>query len=336
MALIDIGASGLNAGSLLAEIDNTSGQISGAMAIFFNLSGNATIDGDATFAIYGRDSLGSAEPVSEGDGLAPVAQIGINGGNYDAGGTFLASINQDGAITFDGSSVHADVLKAGVFGSNGTITIGGGGTLSADSTLKLYAPGGNGQINFISDVTLGGSGAKILAANSVTISDDVVVTVGGPAPVDVYTNNANYSGFGGNGTTSGIFDGQGANNPQPLSSAPPFNDPPGGESTTAGAQSTHNGSIPRIVARHGGDGSVQDGAAKGDALHVRNSDELLALLDDAAPNHAGKIVVPRGRNAAGSKNRNGLNEVRVEKRTQLDRDLQRLRDRRQPHVVMAQ
>jgi hypothetical protein len=68
--------------------------------------------------------------------------------------------------------------------------------------LKLYAPGSNGQLNFISNVTLGGAGAKIMAANSVTIFNNVVVTIGGPNPADVYTNNANYTGFGGNGSTT--------------------------------------------------------------------------------------------------------------------------------------
>src|SRR3954447_6217583 len=94
--------------------------------------------------------------------------------------------------------------------------------LSADTTLKLYAPGSNGQLNFVSNVTLGGNSAKILAANSVTIFNDIVVTIGGPNPVDVFTNNANYTGFGGNGTTTGTFAGAGANGPEPLINAPPF------------------------------------------------------------------------------------------------------------------
>ena len=82
------------------------------------------------------------------------------------------------------------MLKAGVFGTNGVLNIGGG-TLSADTTLKLYAPGSNGQLNFISNVTLGGNSAKILAANSITIFNGVVVTVGNVSdenPADVYTN----------------------------------------------------------------------------------------------------------------------------------------------------
>src|SRR4029077_19471386 len=101
-------------------------------------------------------------------------------------------------------------------------------TLSADSTLKLYAPGSNGQLNFISNVTLGSNSVKILAANSITIFNNVVVTIGGSKPADVYTGftgeipNANYTGFGGNKSTTGTFAGAGANDPQPLSKAPPF------------------------------------------------------------------------------------------------------------------
>src|SRR5438094_5193821 len=159
------------------------------------------------------------------DGAVGGAAININGGSYNVGGTFLSYIDGNGTITFNNASMHADVLKAGVFGTNGALNIGGG-MLSADSTLKLYAPGSNGQLNFMSNVTLGGNSLKILAANSITIFNNIVVTIGGPKPADVYTNHANYTGFGGNGTTTGTFAGAGANNPQPLASAPPFGAPP--------------------------------------------------------------------------------------------------------------
>ncbi len=143
--------------------------------------------------------------------------INFNGGSYDAGGTFLAFIDGDGTITFNNASVlHADVLKVGALGTNGVLNIGGG-TLSADTTLELYASGSNGQLNFVSNVTLGGNSAKILAADSVTIFNNVVVTIGGSKPAAVYTDfvgevpKANYTGFGGNGSTTGTFAGAGAN-----------------------------------------------------------------------------------------------------------------------------
>src|SRR5438034_3071899 len=177
-----------------------------------NVPGTTTVTNDATVAIYGSD------------GAVGGAAININGGSYDVTGvghTFLTYIDGNGTITFNNATAHADVLKAGVFGTNGALNIGGG-MLSADSTLKLYAPGSNGQLNFMSNVTLGGNSLKILAANSITIFNNIVVTIGGPNAADVYTNHANYTGFGGNGTTTGTFAGAGANNPQPLSSAPPF------------------------------------------------------------------------------------------------------------------
>jgi hypothetical protein len=133
----------------------------------------------------------------------------------------------------DSLNAHADVLKVGALGTHGNLTIGQG-VLSADDTLKLYATGSNGHINFIDNVTIGGANFTIIAGNTVTISNGKVVTVNG-ARADVYTGfgakgvpNANYTGFGGNGSTTGTFGGAGANNPQPIAKAPPFTGPPGG------------------------------------------------------------------------------------------------------------
>src|SRR5262249_21313996 len=150
----------------------------GSAVISMNVR-NANVTNDATFAITGSDGAANSA-------------ILVNSGNYNVGGTFLTSIDGNGGITFYKASAHADVLKAGVFGANGVLNIGGG-MLSADTTLKLYAPGSNGQLNFVSNVTLGGNSEKILAANSITIFNNVVVTVGGNLPAEVFTNNANYS-----------------------------------------------------------------------------------------------------------------------------------------------
>jgi len=139
----------------------------------------------------------------------------------DRGTVDIRNTGSSGVINLTNADVRADVVKVGALGTNGTLNIGGG-TLSADTTLKLYSPGSNGTVNFIADVTLGGAGAKIIAGNTVTIFNSVVVTIGG-SKADVYTNHANYSDtFGGNGTTTGTFAGAGANNPQPLASAPGF------------------------------------------------------------------------------------------------------------------
>jgi hypothetical protein len=281
-AAIVVTAANLNAGSLLAEIDNSGGQISSDASIDLNVSGSAAISGDATMSIYGSNGASSAA-------------IRLNGGSYDAGGTFLSYIDHDGTIGFNGSSIHADVLKVGVFGANGTLNIGGG-TLSADTQLKLYAPGSNGQLNFTSNVTLAGNSAKILAANAVTIFNGVTVTIGGPNPADVYVNftdgvpNANYTGYGGNGSTTGTFAGQGANTPQPLSSAPPFDSSPGHPS------SSHPPTVTRV--RPGG----------GRGLQINNTSQLLALLDSTSTGPNGRAIVDRnatrnhGNGAAGSHN----------------------------------
>jgi filamentous hemagglutinin len=272
-ATINLTAANITAPSLLAQIDNSNGgSIGGNAAINMNVSGSATI-ANATFQILGSDG-------------AAAAAINFNNGSYDVGGTLLSLVDGNGTITFNNASAHADVLKAGVFGTNGVLNVGGG-SLSADTTLKLYAPGSNGQLNFVSNVTLGGNSAKILAANSVTIFNNIVVTIGGPNPADVFVNfvggvpNANYTGFGGNGTTTGTFAGAGANNPLPLSSAPPF-----GPSPIA----TRTRIPPPSNVLTGG--KIADVRRANNVINVRSSDELLTLLDDAVPGPGGKITIP--------------------------------------------
>src|SRR4030095_11983296 len=146
---IAVAAGNISANSLSAQIDNRGGGvIGGAGLIEMDVAGNANIANDATIAFYGSDG-------------AAASAILINGGNYNVGGTFLTYMDGSGSIIFNNASAHADVLKAGVFGANGALNIGGG-AISADTILKLYAPGSNGQLNFFSNVTLGGNSAKIL------------------------------------------------------------------------------------------------------------------------------------------------------------------------------
>src|SRR5437588_8411469 len=263
--------------------------------------GSATVTNDATVAIYGSDGAGSAA-------------ININGGSYSVGGTFLSYIDGNGTITFNNATAHADVLKAGVFGANGVLNVGGG-MLSADTELKLYAPGSNGQLNFVSNVTLGGNSLKILAANSVTIFNNIVVTIGGPNPADVYTNNANYTGFGGNGTTTGTFAGAGANDPQPLANAPPFGTP-----TPAPGNHTNGRGMPRPPRSNGPR-----------QLNVSNTEELLALLDGAGVGPDGKITVPAAKGTKDLRNssRTNINTLPREARRILT---QQMRDRSIPRV----
>jgi mannose-6-phosphate isomerase-like protein (cupin superfamily) len=103
--------------------------------------------------------------------------------------------------------ISADTVKIGALGSNGTLSIGGG-RISADTLLQLYATGSNGTVVFIGNVTLGGNSMKIIAGNTVTVNNGVVVQVSNN-PADVYVpdiNHANYSNFnGGNSSTNGVF-----------------------------------------------------------------------------------------------------------------------------------
>jgi len=284
------------ADSLVTEIDNTGGSIGaateGGATINMNVSGTATVTNDATVAIYGSD------------GAVGGAAININGGNYNVGGTFLTYIDQDGTITFNNATAHADVLKVGALGTNGVLRIGGG-MLSADTTLELYASGSNGQLNFVSNVTLGGNSAKILAANSVTIFDNIVVTIGGPNPAQVYTNNANYTGFGGNGTTTGTFAGAGANNPLPLDQAPPFGP-------------ARRAVRPRDI--------VPSGRTTGGTINVNNTAELLAMLDGAVVGPDGRITIPDSKSAT---SRRDANQTNINRLSRLEHQLsiQRIRDR---------
>jgi hypothetical protein len=290
---IAVAAGNISANSLSAQIDNRQGGvISGIGLIEMDVAGNANVANDATVAFYGSDG-------------AAASAILINGGNYNVGGTFLSYIDGNGAITFNNASAHADVLKAGVFGANGVLNIGGG-TLSADTTLKLYAPGSNGQLNFVSNVTLGGNSAKILAANSITIFNDVRVRIAGPNPADVYVNftegspNANYTGFGGNDHTTGTFDGKGANRPRPLSDAPLFDAQSPGKPTNAKRTRT--------------------------VINIQNSGQLLSLLDGAVPGPGGRLRVPR-HNHRNAVNADRLNVNRMIKADRDMADVRRTRDR---------
>ena len=281
-AAINVTATGISTASNLdAAINNTGGTIGGNATINMNVSGTATATTGATFQILGNDPSGSAA-------------INFNGGSYSigspgSGGMFLGSIDGNGAITFNNASVRADVIKAGVFGANGVLNIGGG-VLNAGSLLKLYAPGSNGQLNFVSNVTLDGISTKILAANSITIFNGVVVTIGDDISATVYTNRPNYTGFGGNGSTTGTFGGVGASNPLPLSQVPPF-----------GLTGTSRGS------ERSGDRNIARGKTTGPAINVNSTDQLLSLLDAAAPGPGGKITIPSSKITSNSRNPSRIN-----------------------------
>ena len=156
----------------------------------------------------------------------------------DRGSIDIRHTGDRGQINLTNSNIRADIVKAGALGTSGVLNIGGG-TISADTTLKLYAAGANGSVNFISNVTLGGNSVKTIAGNSVTVFNNVVVTIGGGKPADVYVldrTQANYAGFnGGNNSTNGMFIIEGTAGPSATSGAvthlgvaPPAFGQPGG------------------------------------------------------------------------------------------------------------
>jgi hypothetical protein len=257
-ATIDVAAASMQAASLLAEIDNRNGgQIGGSAAINISVPGNSTITNDATVQILGSDG-------------AAAAAINMNGGSYNAGGTFLALIDGNGAMTFNNANVHADTVKVGVFGSSGTLRIGGG-IISANTLLHLYAPNG-GIIDFVSNVTLNSSAtAAVIAANTVMIENGVVVTIAASTSANVYTNVPNYSASsGGNNKTSGTF--VGAVTTQPLGGQPPFDSP----SARLATKQTQ---------------SVRSGGGMRRTIHVTDSSQLGSLLENVSPGRDGKVRI---------------------------------------------
>jgi hypothetical protein len=146
--------------------------------------------------------------------------INVSGGKLqaDRGTIDISNTGQNGLITLDQATLNGGTVKVRALGKNGQLNIGGG-TISADTAIQLYAGGSNGEVNFLDNVTLSGTSVKTISGNTVTIRDGKVVTVQGNGPANVFTNRPNYTGSGGNGSTTGTFGGQGATT-APLASGP--------------------------------------------------------------------------------------------------------------------
>jgi hypothetical protein len=263
-AAVDVTATSLSGDSLFAGITSANGGTIGSTAgVIFNVSGTSTFAHDATFEITGSDG-------------AQAAAIDINGGTYNVGvgvgGTFNGFIDGNGGFNLNNTTIAADIVKIGVFGANGSLRIGGG-SISANTLLHLYAPGSNGIVDFVSNVTLrNAGGAVVIAGNTVTVETGVIVTIAGSTPANVYANIPNYTGSGGNGSTRGVFGGAGATT-QPLSQAPPFDNPP----------------ALRAAIKHRN--SVIPNGGKGPAIEVADSSQLGALINNALLGPGGKVHV---------------------------------------------
>jgi hypothetical protein len=162
--------------------------------------------------------------------IASASDTTINVGGTvqaDQGEVDIRQTGIAGQTTLNNATIHGDVVKISALGANGQLNIGSGNVLNADTVLKLYAPGSNGTLNFLNNVTLT-SPSNILAANTINIAVGVVVTINSAQPANVFTNNPNYFGFGGTApslATAGTFGGAGAKNPQPLINAPALGGP---------------------------------------------------------------------------------------------------------------
>ncbi|MDQ6908929.1 MAG: hypothetical protein M3176_19085, partial [Chloroflexota bacterium] len=174
----------------------------------------------------------------------------------------IRQLGDFGAINLTNANIFADIVKIGALGANGTLMLGGG-TISADTLLRLYAGASNGSITFTSNITLtSGTFSIVIASPVVTIMNGVVVTIGGQNPANVFTDLANYSGSGGNGLTTGMFAGAGANT-LPFNQAPPFDASPGSVTVTytgapAGSWSNTGNWNPMIVPNNGNGGNAYD------------------------------------------------------------------------------
>ena len=273
-AAIDLSAANLTANSFLTtQIDNTEGTIGGSATINSTFTGTATVSADANLNIFGSDAATGG------------AAINFNGGTYNVGGTFRSTIDGDGAITFNNASINADVFKTRVFGANGTLTVGGG-ALSGNTELKLYAPGSNGRVDFISNVTLNSESNVILAAQTVTINNGVVVTITGDDGTEafVFTKVPNYTGSGGNNSTTGMFAGNGAQT-FPLTQAPPFDNPGAADApakaTSVGTSAPTPTSKPGLPGNRGGGADTINPRSRPRVTiaRVTDSNELLDLAD---------------------------------------------------------
>ena len=323
------GPNDIVASSMDVEINNVGGSIGGNETVTMNVAHAANISGDATFAITGNDPTGAAA-------------INFNGGNYIVGGNFRSTIDGNGAINFTNANIQGTTVKAGVFGTDGTLMIGGGSML-ANQELKLYASGSNGSIEFTANVTLNCAAAAIvLAANKITIDENVVVTIAGSFAASVYANIANYSvDSGGNGNTNGLFAGAGANRPQPLGNAPPFDNPPtsptsASSKTTSTVTSSTNiqtSSSATVASSTSASGTSRRGrqssllsnglkqsarntsttsaaATTSSTIKVADSGQLLSLLDSATPTSNGNIMITSSKGDGVSSNSSRSNPSR--------------------------
>jgi hypothetical protein len=200
----------------------------------------------------GNITILASKPGSNGTNSSGIVIDNASGEITASQGTVdIRHLGAGGTISISNANIAADIVKVGALGTNGTLTIGGG-MISADTILKLYAPGSNGTIDFNASVTLSSGTAMHLAANTITIEPGFTVTIAGAGgPANIYTEHPDYNFTPGGGYTgppgtpgNGSFGGNGALDPVPLASAPPFDDAAATMAKSSGALVTRNSGVP--------------------------------------------------------------------------------------------
>lgn len=221
---VNVTANGTVAVNSTIKVSESAGSAKSARGGKINLTSNKT-SGSAINVRSSAQLLALLNSAASGPGgsiklISAGGDIDMSGtARADRGTVEITNNGSNGVVNVNNATLHGDVVKVGALGNDGTLNVGSG-SINADSTIKLYAGGSNGTVNFSDNVTLSGNSIKTIAANTVNIFNGKVVTVNGLGPANVFTNNPNYTGFGGNGSTTGTFAGLGATT-QPLSAGPP-------------------------------------------------------------------------------------------------------------------
>jgi len=127
-------------------------------------------------------------------------------------------INLGGPGASDAIDAHGDVIKVAAWATTAR-SLSATGMLSADTTLKLYSPGSNGNGQLRRRRHIRWSEHKIIAGNTVNIFNGVGSHGGATIPgasLLIMPTTAALAGW----LAHRYFGGAGANNPLPLSYAP--------------------------------------------------------------------------------------------------------------------
>ncbi|MEZ0276358.1 MAG: hypothetical protein ACAH88_15720, partial [Roseimicrobium sp.] len=100
-----------------------------------------------------------------------------------------------GNINLTNTTSSGDVFKATTLGANGWITIGGG-NISANTLIQLYAEGATGGVKFIESTTLNSSSVKIAGKTVEIVNGKVVSIPQNNIKVFSDAHNYNVTGFG--------------------------------------------------------------------------------------------------------------------------------------------